>query len=37
MSSQITINGSLRDKRGKNEARRLRAQGLLPVTIKFPR
>lgn len=33
MSSQITIDGKLRDGRGKNEARRLRAQGLLPVTV----
>jgi len=33
MSSQITIDAKLRDGRGKNEARRLRAQGLLPVTV----
>ena len=33
MSSQITIDAKLRDGRGKNEARRLRAQGQLPVTI----
>jgi len=33
MSSQITIDAKIRDGRGKNEARRLRAQGLLPVTV----
>ncbi|HZS44361.1 MAG TPA: 50S ribosomal protein L25 [Blastocatellia bacterium] len=33
MSSQITIDAKLREGRGKNEARRLRAQGLLPVTV----
>ena len=33
MSSQITIDAKIRDGRGKNEARRLRAQGLLPITV----
>ena len=33
MSSQIIIEAKVRDGRGKNEARRLRAQGQLPITV----
>ena len=33
MSSQITIDAKLRETRGKNEARRLRALGQLPVIV----